>query len=418
MRYYSCCLRCSSGRILALAALLSAVLLGVLATRAGGTTEAFPGSNGLIAYSVLRAMPDGLYQGDICLLDHISGRTGRLTQSLESEYLPDWSPEGGRVAYAGFDGHDEGFSSSVVYVHDVATGRRVNVSGPRGTDPANGTGISPSWLPGGEEVGFGWSEGILAVGADGRGRRLVSRVSGFPLFVSWAPDGRRVAYIGINDPSGAGPTSILDLSTMTAKDIDPRASYVDWSPDGSTLAQLKNGIRIIDPEGRELRRVSSSPERDLYAAGSPDGGQFAFERAGDVHVLAADGSGERRLTRTRGIKESNPAWQRRPPGSAPMPVFRTPCTLLGTDRAETLQGTAGADFAEARRGDDLLRLGRGDDVGKGGEGNDRLFGGPGNDVLAGGVGKDSIFCGSGKDIAYAARRDRVARDCEKVRRSR
>jgi hypothetical protein len=409
-------LLCSSRRILALAALLSGGLLGVLATRAGGTTEAFPGSSGLIAYSVLRAMPDGLYQGDICLLDPISGSTGRLTQSLEYEYLPDWSPDGGRVAYAGFDAHEDVFSS-VVYVHDVATGRRVNVTGPRGADPATGTGISPSWLPGGEEIGFGWSEGILVVGADGRGRRLVSRVSGFPIFVSWAPDGRRVAYIGITDPSGTGPTSILDLSTMNAKEIDPLATFVDWSPDGNRLAQQQHGVRILDVDGRELSRVSSS-EADFEAVWSPDGGEFAFERAGDIYVLAADGSGERRLTSTRGTKESNPAWQRRPFGRGPIPAFRTPCTVLGTDRAETLRGTASADFAEARRGDDLLRLGRGDDVGKGGEGNDRLFGGPGNDVLAGGVGRDRIFCGSGKDLAYAGRRDRVARDCEKVRRSR
>ena len=59
-------------------------------------------------------------------------------------------------------------------------------------------------------------------------------------------------------------------------------------------------------------------------------------------------------------------------------------------------------------------------------GADKLFGGPGKDTLLGGDGndtiwardgaRDSIVCGRGRDVVTADRLDRVARDCELVRR--
>jgi Ca2+-binding RTX toxin-like protein len=50
-------------------------------------------------------------------------------------------------------------------------------------------------------------------------------------------------------------------------------------------------------------------------------------------------------------------------------------------------------------------------------GNDHLYGGRGNDTLSGGPGKDVIVCGPGRDAVTADRFDRVAADCERVRRA-
>jgi dipeptidyl aminopeptidase/acylaminoacyl peptidase len=411
-------LRFYSRPVVTLAAVLSAALFASLAGPTHGSERAYPGENGLIAYDVTRVLPGReAYDSDICLLDPSSGETGRLTRSLEYEFGPAWSPDGSRVAYSAyFPGED--LQTSVVYVRDLSSGRRRNVTGPRAIrDGLAGSGVSPTWLPRGKEIGFGWGSALQVVGVDSRRRREVWQTQGFPIFVSWSPNGRRVAFIAITDPSGTGPTSMLDLSTRAAKDIDPQATAVDWSPDGDRLAQSKNGIRIIDPDGRELHRITSAREA-FSPRWSPDARWIVFERRGDLFAVAVDGSGERRLTRTPGIREGSPDWQPSPARRRPRPSFRTPCTLLGTDRGETLRGTSGADFAEARRGNDLLLLGRGHDVGKGGEGRDRIYGGPGNDLLGGGPGpaRDVIFCGSGRDVAIAGRRDSVARDCERVRR--
>jgi dipeptidyl aminopeptidase/acylaminoacyl peptidase len=391
----------------------------VLPSTLGASTTAYPGTNGLIVYSVDRVMPSGLHQGDLCLLDPTSGQTARLTRSLEDELQPAWSPDGLRLAYSARLFGEETITS-VVYARDLAAGRRRNLTGRRTFDGAwIGTGVSPTWLPNGTEIGFGWRDGIAAIGADGHGRRLVWETRGFPAFVSWSPDGTRVAFVAVIDP-GISSTSLLDLETRIAKDIDAQPSSVSWSPDGSRLAQSSGDVRILDLDGREIRRLTSTRADESFAAWSPDGSRIAFEREGDLYTVAVNGSGERRLARTPGIREGYPAWQPRVAGRTyPTPRFRTPCTLLGTDRAETLRGTVAADFAEGRRGDDVLRLERGDDIGKGGEGRDRIEGGAGNDILAGGPGpaRDVILCGSGRDSVIAGRRDLVGRDCERVRRS-
>lgn len=73
-------------------------------------------------------------------------------------------------------------------------------------------------------------------------------------------------------------------------------------------------------------------------------------------------------------------------------------TIRGTAKAETLKGTASADTIY------------------GGGGNDRLFGYAGNDRFYPGPGIDTVSCGPGQDVVFADAKDRVARDCETVRR--
>lgn len=96
----------------------------------------------------------------------------------------------------------------------------------------------------------------------------------------------------------------------------------------------------------------------------------------------------------------------------------------GNDR---LYGDAGNDRLFGSAGADLLKGGPGTDVLAGGSGSDRLIGGSGRDRFVGGAGNDvirardnlrreRISCGAGRDVVYADKGDRVASNCEKVRR--
>ena len=67
-----------------------------------------------------------------------------------------------------------------------------------------------------------------------------------------------------------------------------------------------------------------------------------------------------------------------------------PGTIWGTRRAESIRGTAGRDRVVAGGGADVVNVRRGN--------------------------VDRVRCGSGRDVVRAGRRDRVARDCEVVRR--
>jgi N-acetylglucosamine-6-sulfatase len=121
------------------------------------------------------------------------------------------------------------------------------------------------------------------------------------------------------------------------------------------------------------------------------------------------------------------------------------CTIFGTKGDDVLRGTADYDVVCAREGwdeihagpaNDVVIAGSGGDRVWGGDGNDSLSGGSGNDVLRGRAGTDRLFgeggsdsiaardaarddvvCGPGRDIVLADRVDRLARDCEMIRRA-
>ena len=109
--------------------------------------------------------------------------------------------------------------------------------------------------------------------------------------------------------------------------------------------------------------------------------------------------------------------------------------LRGAGGGDCLYGDAGADRLSGDAGADRAFGGQGADRLDGGAGNDRLSGQAGDDVLSGGAGvdrisggagadrisardgrRDTITCGAGRDRVTADRRDRVARDCERVAR--
>lgn len=82
-------------------------------------------------------------------------------------------------------------------------------------------------------------------------------------------------------------------------------------------------------------------------------------------------------------------------------------TVLGGDGNDRVDGEDGADTVNGGAGNDRLYGGGGPNTLLGGDGNDQLFGGPTKDLLK---------CGGGRDFAVAGRKDRVAGDCEKVKR--
>jgi hypothetical protein len=77
---------------------------------------------------------------------------------------------------------------------------------------------------------------------------------------------------------------------------------------------------------------------------------------------------------------------------------------FGTDRRDTIYGGAGADkLTDSQNGKESA--------------GDRFFGGSGNDRIDDRDGnRDIIDCGAGRDSVLADQRDKVARNCERVRR--
>jgi Ca2+-binding RTX toxin-like protein len=92
--------------------------------------------------------------------------------------------------------------------------------------------------------------------------------------------------------------------------------------------------------------------------------------------------------------------------------------VRGSNRADRLYGTGKNDVIQGGKGNDQLYGAGGNDRIVGGPGKDVIYGGPGNDtVYARDKTKDTVFCGTGKDTVYADKIDKVARDCEKILRT-
>jgi hypothetical protein len=146
----------------------------------------------------------------------------------------------------------------------------------------------------------------------------------------------------------------------------------------------------------------------------------------DLMIVRPNGTDWRRVVRTGG---GGATWladgrrliavgsgARRPSGILQIDAFaRTVkrltnrCRIDGTPGADDLRATPLRDLIDGRGGDDRI---------VGGGGNDRITGGTGDDTI---VSKDryrdTVRCGPGRDRVVADYRDRVGRDCERVRRS-
>ena len=176
---------------------------------------------------------------------------------------------------------------------------------------------------------------------------------------------------------------------------------------GCTGAQRIDCFLDYVPNG-ETTRVRFS----VRASGS--GAQaISASATADRDANAADNTASLTLT------VETPAQPRTPAG--PSGVSRTgtsgPDALMGTAFADVLRGLGGNDRLNGRGGADKLYGGRGNDTLTGGVGLDLLDAGPGNDrVLARDRIRDTIQCGPGRDAVVADRIDKVARDCETVKR--
>jgi Tol biopolymer transport system component len=148
---------------------------------------------------------------------------------------------------------------------------------------------------------------------------LATRVQVSPV---WAPDGRSV-FIALEQDGAANiyrlavdGTGVKERLTENRRNQFPQTI----SPDGKTLVygeSTESGGRDlwslrVDDKGKPQPYLQS-PAREIFAAFSPDGRWLAYvdDAAGryEVYVVAADGTGDRRLVSTEGGEE--PRWSAR-----------------------------------------------------------------------------------------------------------
>lgn len=170
--------------------------------------------------------------------------------SNEPIISPAWSPSGGQLAYVSFESR-----KPVVYVHDVASGRRRLIANFRGSNSA------PAWAPDGRTLACTLSRDggsqLYTIDANGGEPRRLTQSSGIDTEPVYSPDGRFIYFV--SDRGGAPQIY--------------RMSPSGGNPERVTFSGSYNISPAISPDGRSLAFVSRV------------GGQFK------LHLMELGGSG-------------------------------------------------------------------------------------------------------------------------------
>ena len=141
-----------------------------------------------------------------------SGTVELHAYNCNSEVGPVWSPRGDRLAFQAAPG-DDCSSRSVYVVRPDGSGKRRLAAG-----------HDPTWSPDGRRMAFVSDYRLVAIGADGKGRRRLSRKGEYVVTAAWSPKSGTIAYIAGKKPTGyGGLAKNLHLETVGADGKHVRA---------------------------------------------------------------------------------------------------------------------------------------------------------------------------------------------------
>jgi Tol biopolymer transport system component len=298
------------------------------------------------------AGPEGIVferKGDLYAVAVDGSRTVQLTKTRTFELHPAVSNDGRSIAYTRL-ARGTRYHGGTRWPDFAARGRiwTMSLDGKRRKTVTPGGDYGPAWSPGGETIFFSHDVPLGRYGVEcpvifrtqtnSRDLRRVTRLGGGQYDAAVSPDGGRIAFtwssgceggtvtfaLGVVDTSGR-PTGDLARLPGNASFSFDTAEYSNptWAPDGSQLAfegvvsrgggGSSHGVLVANLDGSGMHPVTPVGASD--PAWSPDGEWIAYLSHGDVYVTHPDGTGRRRLTRTklgaypsRRGEENAPAW--------------------------------------------------------------------------------------------------------------
>lgn len=229
--------------------------------------------------------------------------------SREPIISPTWSPDGSRLAYVSFEA-----KKPVVYVHDLATGRRHVAANFKGSNSA------PAWSPDGTKLAVVLTKNgnsqLYVVNVNGSGVTRLASSSGIDTEPQFSPDGEFIYFT--SDRGGSPQIYRQPVAGGTAQRVTFEGSYnvtPRLSPDGKSLAFVTRDsgrfrVAVMDLASRQ-KLILTDTSKDESPSFSPNGRMILFAtEVGGRGVLAAvstDGRVKHRLS-VQAADVREPAW--------------------------------------------------------------------------------------------------------------
>ena len=294
---------------------------GGAATRVviGGASPAWSPDGSRIAY-----IQTGLGSSTSVMTVGADGALSRAVTHMEDGLFhatPAWSPDGGTIAFVKEAG---GGMTSEIWLVGSAGGLPRQLT----REPDGIFSRLPCFTPDGSEIIYSSNRGGTInlwrmPAAGGEPVRLTSG-AGADDYPRISADGRRVVF---ETESLGAALFVRDLSTGSKRVLLTESLATAWgpdiSPDGASIAYTRVGkegsfdLYTVPVAGGAARRLTSTPDSELWPRWSPDGTQLAYctysKQDDDIFVMPAGGGEARRLTQGGG-DDWWPSWM--PDGSA------------------------------------------------------------------------------------------------------
>lgn len=263
-----------------------------------------------LAYIVVQRPQGGPTRHTLEVSDHDGYNPKPLLVSYEPIMSPAWSPDGRKLAYVSFENRHPS-----IYIQDVATGVRQQVSNYRGINGA------PAWSRDGKKLALvlskSGSPNIYIM--DLATRQLTQLTNDYYINTepTWAPDGRSIVFT--SNRSGNPQIYQMNLATRAVTRLTYEGKYnarASFTPDGNRLVVLNQGsgmfnIGTLDLDTGIFRVLTNSSTDNESPSMAPNGSMILYGAIYNgrsvLSMVATDGSVQLRLP-TRNGEVQDPAW--------------------------------------------------------------------------------------------------------------